>query len=411
MIRRGPAKSSFAPGVASGGDYNYDYEAPGSNPYQGHWAPKSMSLDDKYNKRRPARLSNPIMLLSIGTVLFFCTTFYYRSNANYWQKQVGQHHSEQTKVLERKLHSVEEHSRTLQNHVERHESHAQNLVDEHTAQTELMWHDDEVEEHVDDKLTALWDRVDDLREHVQSFSHRSVLDRFGPGPHQVTMEIEVEAGDVHVAGGVKETHYYTETVTLELAPLDLMPHTIHMFLEQVFRGLWDETSFIINGPHVAQVSPFTHDDEDVRDRFKDVNLHGLSFQEYSPEYPHVQYTLGITGRPGGPDFYINKNDNTEIHGPYGQEGKDMEEEADPCFGRVVSGFETLDYVFGQPTSDKGSGYYLDHHIERQISGPDEMSVLTIRPSQTLSIRQVLCHCEILVCTLPRSHPGLSSQLL
>jgi len=294
------------------------------------------------------------MLLSIGTVLFFCTTFYYRSNANY--------HSEQTKVLERKLHKVEGHSRKLQNHVEHHENYSQNLVEEHTAQKDLMWHDHEVDEHVDEKLTVLWDRVDDLREHVQSFSRRSVLDRFGPGPHQVTMDIEMEAGDVHTAGGGQETHYYTKTVTFELAPLDLMPHTIHMFLEQVVRGLWDGTSFVINGPHVAQVSPFTESDESVRHRFKDVNLHGLSFQEYSAEYPHVQYTLGITGRPGGPDFYINKKDNTELHGPYGQEG-DMEEEADPCFGRVVSGFETLDHVFEQPASDKESGHYLDNYIE------------------------------------------------
>jgi exonuclease VII large subunit len=117
------------------------------------------------------------MLISIGTVLLFCTTFYYRSNANYWQKQVGQYHSEETKILERKLHKAEEHSRTLEHEVGMHKNHNHKLVDDHKTQQDVMWHDHEVDDHVEEKLSNLWNRVDDLREHVQSFSRRSVLDR------------------------------------------------------------------------------------------------------------------------------------------------------------------------------------------------------------------------------------------
>lgn len=31
----------------------------------------------------------------------------------------------------------------------------------------------------------------------------------------------------------------------------------------------------------------------------------IAFQEFTPEFNHLPYTLGIAGRPGGPDFYFN----------------------------------------------------------------------------------------------------------
>ena len=65
----------------------------------------------------------------------------------------------------------------------------------------------------------------------------------------------------------------------------------------------------------------------------------LAFQEYSPEYPHAEYTLGYAGRPGGPQFYISIMDNTENHGPGSQGSKT---EADGCFGRVKEGVEVVD---------------------------------------------------------------------
>ena len=35
-------------------------------------------------------------------------------------------------------------------------------------------------------------------------------------------------------------------------------------------------------------------------------------------------------------------DNTRIHGPGGQDSYDVPSEADPCFAKVVEGFETVD---------------------------------------------------------------------
>lgn len=41
----------------------------------------------------------------------------------------------------------------------------------------------------------------------------------------------------------------------------------------------------------------------------------LSAQEYSPEFTHLENTLGIAGRPGGPDFYFSLVENVRNHGP------------------------------------------------------------------------------------------------
>jgi hypothetical protein len=31
----------------------------------------------------------------------------------------------------------------------------------------------------------------------------------------------------------------------------------------------------------------------------------INFQEYSDQYPHEEYSIGLNGRPGGLGFYIN----------------------------------------------------------------------------------------------------------
>jgi hypothetical protein len=69
----------------------------------------------------------------------------------------------------------------------------------------------------------------------------------------------------------------------------------------------------------------------------------------------VRYTVGFAGRPGGPDFYINKVDNSINHGPGGQSHHDLHEEADPCFGKVVGGIELMDEINRIPVDrEKGS---------------------------------------------------------
>jgi hypothetical protein len=56
-------------------------------------------------------------------------------------------------------------------------------------------------------------------------------------------------------------------------------------------------------------------------------------------------------RPGGPDFYINLRNNTNRHGPGGQTAYNDPAEADPCFAKVVQGFDTLQRMHGAPIKE------------------------------------------------------------
>ena len=169
------------------------------------------------------------------------------------------------------------------------------------------------------------------------------------------------------------------TFTVEMAPLDYMPHAVHLFLEQVSHHLWDDSWFYLNGPHVLQAGPQVHPSEeheialengaDERELalkpFRKLQLDTMSFPEYSDQFPHVPWTLGYTGRPGGPDFYINKVDNTKTHGPGGQVHHDIVENADPCFAKVVDGMATLEKIVGARTilEKNDFQYFFDEPVE------------------------------------------------
>jgi hypothetical protein len=127
--------------------------------------------------------------------------------------------------------------------------------------------------------------------------------RFGPGPHEVEFKFKIANIE--------------RSFVVEMAPIDLVPHAVHLFLEQVEHKLWNGAYFYINGPHVIQAGAELDDgDEEVvgevvdhrhsLTRFEAAGLDALSFPDYSESYPHVPWTLGYAGRPGGVDWYINK---------------------------------------------------------------------------------------------------------
>lgn len=204
--------------------------------------------------------------------------------------------------------------------------------------------------------------------------------RFGPGPHRV--EIELEYSKVQLTNpNASSWPRIRSKVVIELAPLDLMPHTVNLFMQQVHHGLWDKCSLISSAHHIFQLGPSYDNDkkpepmigeatdvpnvgEDPRDdpgdqhydHFHAKGLDKVSFQEYSDKFPHVQWTVGLAGRPGGPDFYINKIDNSLIHGPGGQINRhDLHNEADPCFGKIaLESLDTLKELDSIPTDpDRG----------------------------------------------------------
>lgn len=77
-----------------------------------------------------------------------------------------------------------------------------------------------------------------------------------------------------------------------------------------------------------------HEEDRRTKKFQDLGLDQLAFPDYHPDYPHSAWTIGFTGRPGGPDWYINKVDNTKGHGPGGQSQHALDEQGDSCFGTI-----------------------------------------------------------------------------
>lgn len=124
-----------------------------------------------------------------------------------------------------------------------------------------------------------------------------------------------------------------------------MPHSVNYFLQMVKEKVWDGSVIGHHSIHILYAQLIDIDGNDKSHLLEEKNLPPkLSFPEYTNKYPHHKYTLGFTGRPGGPGFYINTDDNSQTHGPGGQTVHELQEEADPCFGTVVKGHDVIDWL-------------------------------------------------------------------
>ena len=72
--------------------------------------------------------------------------------------------------------------------------------------------------------------------------------------------------------------------------------------------------------------------------------------------------MGYAGRPGGPDFYVSVRDNTRAHGPGGQGSYDDPSEADPCFAKVVPGYEHVVERMHKSEVKPGAYNHMVHNI-------------------------------------------------
>lgn len=197
-------------------------------------------------------------------------------------------------------------------------------------------------------------RVDRLTRKIERESYREALERFGQGPHRVKFQVELPRDSEKDAMIPDGEH---PSFIIELYSLNDMPHAVHLFLEQVYHGLWDGCSFVVNAPHILQAGTFPGGNsvETYADKikaFEEMGLDTVSYQEYNAAKPHLQWTVGFAGRPGGPDFFINKMDNTKNHGPGGQHHHTIGEEADPCFGIVIEGYNVLQRMYDMETDAK-----------------------------------------------------------
>ena len=205
-------------------------------------------------------------------------------------------------------------------------------------------------EHLRTKLLEVQDSVRDR-------DHAELIEQFGEGPHRVRVKVELDT--ISASGDAVVFPKVNGVFVIEMAPIDLMPHSVRFFMEQVRHKLWDGTSFSYNPSHIILTRAATPDgNTSPLEDFKERDLHSISFQEYSDMYPHLPYTVGLAGLPGGPGWYINKKYNVKSHGPGGQSNfrKEYWGEAEPCFGTVVEGRDVVDRM-GKMEVD-GAGHLI-----------------------------------------------------
>jgi len=192
-------------------------------------------------------------------------------------------------------------------------------------------------------------QAEHLKELVKETSKADALSTYGDGIIKVRIELAFPEDDHFLGVGHSHANMEPTAFVIEMAPIDLMPHSVYTFLEMASAGLLDGCSFILNAMHVLKAAPLPYDGTppSVKAKeFLDKGLESVAFREYSPEYPHTKYTVGFAA-DGSPSFYINTEDNSEIHA------------GDPCVARVVSGFETIHRLEQSPTRN---GLWLDRRV-------------------------------------------------
>jgi cyclophilin family peptidyl-prolyl cis-trans isomerase len=135
---------------------------------------------------------------------------------------------------------------------------------------------------------------------------------------------------------VKDEAGVSSYFVIETAIVMDMPHAIDHFIRMVEKKLWDGLA-LVHEPNskVITATPVTMDDSHrfAGQRFIDANLTHMAFNEYSPTYPpphHKKFSVAFSGRPGGPSFYINLDDDVEVS-----------HEHESIFGVVLEGRDVL----------------------------------------------------------------------
>lgn len=206
------------------------------------------------------------------------------------------------------------------------------------------------------------------------------LDRFqndyGTGPYKVEIELSYPHVPPEDHPNPHSWERVSKWIVVELAPLSLMPHSVNMFLRQVHHKMWEGMTLHTKDEKKLQFGPRVLMGEEKK---FGTNFSKLLYQEYSAQYPHQQWTIGYAGRPAGPDFFINMQDNSQDFGPTA----DKHSEASPCFGKVVDGFDVLERISMIPHYGGG-----DHE---DLAGLYEVKILhafLIKPKELNQEQQI-----------------------
>jgi len=200
---------------------------------------------------------------------------------------------------------------------------------------------------------ATWSvkRLDTLVDGIQERSKQRVLEKYGPGPHQVELTVQLP-------------HSLTKKVTIELAPLSIMPHSISTFLDQVTSKSWDGTHFDLHIGHALMGRAQIKKRDGDQPKFQHEPPR-ISFSEYSDHFPHDEYTIAFHPPSKEQEFYINLRNNQSHHSPrleQNDEGKDTYVEGGSAFGIVVDdGSRQVVDEMDALAADEGG--HLDESVE------------------------------------------------
>lgn len=151
--------------------------------------------------------------------------------------------------------------------------------------------------------------------------------------------------DAAAPAGLVEGRFVVEVADFESNPLSSF-----LFLQQVDHGLWDDTSFHVNAPHMLLAQPASAHVANATtkaptSRLPEMQALGLSrlpIMEYNDEWGrHDKYTLGLGSATAtaGSFFFLNKMDNSKTH------------DGQACFAQVVEGTEVVDAIFALSNYD------------------------------------------------------------
>ena len=194
------------------------------------------------------------------------------------------------------------------------------LVDTHAENYEALEKQEE----------AMLKRIDDLEANIQKNSRFSITQDYGKGPFKVELVVRSK---LHM-------RIVRQTIVFELAPLSAMPHSIHHFARMLTKRLWEGMAFMPKQGRI-QASPIDMETLDNMDwKFENAKLKSLSFAEHSPDYKCGSYSVGFSGNPGGPDFYMNGL----------LDSSSSKQEHDSCFGKIIEGKNVIDSIIEKKES-------------------------------------------------------------
>jgi len=210
------------------------------------------------------------------------------------------------------------------------------------------------------------------KDYLQTRSYQSCRMEFGKGPFQIEFALRLP-----------DKPEESSILSVELFPLEELPHTIHVFLSLIHMHMYDGTTFFAsNRAQIEGGSPdYTQDPTKsikLKERYtkfgflpssdehenSDNNNHNnargvLGINEYSTSFPHKEYTLGLSGRDqAGPGFFVNMVDNSSSKAPLDNKGDNLHVE--PAIGKITKGHGVLKRI--QRIPKKSDGYQLEQMV-------------------------------------------------